>query len=187
MDESESGAFEVKYLDGEEEECAWIKRAGEASVKYPCGDTYVGWFNDEGKRDGRGEYSWVKAPTEEDDDDEEKVVATYKGAYVSGKRCGSGRFTAPDGSIYDGIWDNGLKSGQGSLVYASKDAYSGEWRNNLRHGKGMYLFKATGSRLNGVWEEGEVKNGTIFHADGSRFEGIFEKNLPTEGTLCDER
>ena len=57
-------------------------------------------------------------------------------AYQAGKRHGTGRYTWPNGDVYDGEWADGVQSGTGVKTYCNGDQYTGSWSNNKKHGKG---------------------------------------------------
>ena len=61
---------------------------------------------------------------------------------LSGKRHGTGRYTWPNGDVYDGEWADGVQSGAGVKTYCNGDQYTGEWSDGLRHGKGRFITKS---------------------------------------------
>lgn len=47
-----------------------------------------------------------------------KLHATYEGAYVDGKKAGTGKMTYPNGDVYTGQWKDNAMEGEGTYVYA---------------------------------------------------------------------
>ena len=70
MGDEEGGMYQVEYLDGEEETCTFVTRAGKARVTYVNGDVYEGHFNVKKKKHGQGTYLY-KSQMNEDEVDEE--------------------------------------------------------------------------------------------------------------------
>merc|ERR1711964_484830 len=71
------------------------------TVKFPCGDVYVGQCRD-GERNGRGTFTW---PT----------GATHVGEFRDNNRSGHGTYTYPDGRVQEGEWLDGSFQGRRRL------------------------------------------------------------------------
>jgi len=57
---------------------------------------------------------------------------------------------------YDGERDDqGKMSGHGRWTYPDGDVYEGEWLNHKKHGKGVMIF-SDGDKCKGVWEKGTI-------------------------------
>ena len=51
---------------------------------------------------------------------------------------GEGKFTSPDGTLYEGEWRSGKKHGQGKIRFSSGNAYEGQFENDVMHGQGVF-------------------------------------------------
>jgi len=126
----------------------------------------------EGLRHGKGEY-WSKANG-----------FKYVGDYKNDKKHGKGKYTYPNGDIYNGNWKNGvrhgkgkysykedegvyegewvegIKQGSGKYTFGSGDVFTGTYENNVRHGEGK-LVKVDGEERSENWKEGKLINFTI--------------------------
>jgi hypothetical protein len=148
----------------------------------PEGTTYKGDLLDNGYRCGRGclysdkekllydgtwdndkrveGVAWEQLPS--------NVLCEYK--YSGGVKQQVGKYTWPDGTVYEGRLVKGLKAGEGKCTYPDGSQYSGQWLNDKRHGQGSYTI---GSRMyTGTWEndmehgEGTVTEGGILLMTG---------------------
>ena len=69
------------------------------------------------------------------------------------------------------------------MVYSTGHTYTGGFKDGLRDGKGVLLMPG-GRKMVGVWESGEIREGTYTQADGTTYEGHWmfrERN--GQGTL----
>lgn len=165
------------YLDGEEETSEWVSRAGRARVTYDNGDVFEGSFNSNGKKHGKGKYTW--AAPEDDEAKEEPVPHFFDGNYVEGEREGLGLMHYPDGSKYHGNWASNLRHGQGAYTFSNGDIYSGEWKHGSRSGEGTYLYAASDASLVGDWRSGEIGTGKFVSAGGcATYTGSFSGGKP---------
>ena len=74
-------------------------------------------------------------------------------------------------------------NGRGTMVYSTGHTYTGGFKDGLRHGEGVFLLPG-GRKIVGVWEYGEIREGTSTQADGTTYEGHWmfrERN--GQGTL----
>ena len=53
---------------------------------------------------------------------------------------GQGRYTYPDGDVYEGEWKDGEEHGQGSYTYPDVGVYKGEWVAGKTIGQGCYTY-----------------------------------------------
>ncbi len=91
---------------------------------------------------------------------------------------GEGRYTWPDGSVYEGSWMSGQKHGWGKYSWPSGATYLGEWKNGALHGYGTFV-QPDGSRYQGNWENSQKNGiGTKWCANGDRHEGVYLHDQP---------
>jgi len=134
------------------------------------GMKYEGEFKN-GKKDGRGTFSWSNGSkfsgTWKEDNRVEGVEDLfngfrYEGQYSNNLRNGKGTFTWIDGSIYEGEWQNDNMNGRGVKIWLDGKKYDGEWKNGLAHGKGTFTWPG-GEKYEGDWQV------DLFHGKGSYF------------------
>ena len=71
------------------------------------------------------------------------------------QREGHGKFTYPDGGVYEGLWKNDEKSGYGRRSFSNGFKYHGSFKNGMKDGKG--IFKGvTGRWCFAVWENDQM-------------------------------
>lgn len=132
-------------------------------VEYDGGDVYEGEILN-GKRHGRGTYTWANGDT-------------YEGEWKNGKRCGRGKLVeygkSPSGETYmkysyDGEWLDSKEHGHGICVegdfgMAKMDkVFEGEWVNGKRQGRFIwYLTNSNGGRYINFYEDGKWIEGGI--------------------------
>jgi hypothetical protein len=136
-------------------------------------DTFVGAFNTNGQRHGKGMCTFQDGSTYEGEwrcgrrngkgvfrDARTKEV--YDGKWVAGKRCGRGLCTYPAGHRYEGQWAEDLRDGEGTFFRANGEKYSGAWSAGERHGHGVH----TDTR--GRVKAGNWRNGQIFDSEETK-------------------
>jgi hypothetical protein len=111
-----------------------------------------------------------------------KVSKTYDNGHkyegtlnaIDEKRHGKGKYTTPDGSVYEGEFKNGDKHGQGTYFFASGSKYIGQWINGRRSGEGTYTHP-DGSKYIGLWEN-DMRNGkgVSTFSNGKKYTGEFK-------------
>ena len=88
-----------------------------------------------------------------------------------GGSCDLCEFIFPDGSKYIGQWKNYMRDGIGEMFYQAGAVYSGSWKNDKPNGQGEYQnggeFK--GDKYNGLFEEGQFKDGKYTWSDGNYY------------------
>jgi len=133
---------------------------------------------EEGKRTGKGNYSYLNGDRYEGDWKENKKHGIGKLVYT--------RLVGEDKKYfgeYYGFWENGRRHGEGMFTYPNKDIYSGWWKYGKKHGKGTYVFFDTKMRLIGEWSESNLVTGKWVFPNGVVFEGEFKNNKPVnDGT-----
>ena len=114
-------------------------------VKYENGSMYLGEWNNEDNRHGRG----IQIFSDE---------SRYSGQWSNDKPNGLGILRQKNGSYYDGQWLNGKAEGYGKAFLTNGNIYEGEWKNDKQEGKGKEIWP-DGSVYEGQFHNG-VKNGT---------------------------
>lgn len=132
-------------------------------VEYDGGDVYEGEILN-GKRTGKGKYTWADGDT-------------YEGDWRDGKRCGRGKLIqygkSPSGETYmkysyDGEWLDSKEHGHGICVEGDfgiekmDKVFEGEWVNGKRQGRFIwYLTNSNGGRYINFYEDGKWIEGGI--------------------------
>lgn len=128
-------------------------------IRYDSGDVYEGETQN-GKRHGKGKYTWADGDT-------------YEGDWKDGERCGRGK-VIQYGKVpatgetyvkrsYDGEWLDSKEHGHGICVegdfgmYKNDKVYEGEWVNGKRQGRFVwYLTNSKGGRYMDFYEDGNL-------------------------------
>lgn len=63
-----------------------------------------------------------------------------------------GKYSWPNGEVYEGEWSNGTKHGNGMWIGIKKDKYVGEWQCGKPHGQGVHTW-INGDRYEGEFSE----------------------------------
>ena len=119
-----------------------------------------------GKRHGKGKYTYSSG----------KV---YEGDFFEDKFQGNGKMTYTDGSYYEGEFVNNLFEGEGTYYYANGTKYVGHFVEGMFSGKGKKLYK------DGTMYEGDFLNdeyngkGIYYFWNGDRYEGDFKAEKKT--------
>lgn len=183
-----TGAAEACEYEGSRN--ASGQEEGRGISRYASGNTYEGEFK-AGLRDGFGVYTYNvdkhgkgnsfagewKANQAHGHGRVEYVSGdVYDGQFVSGQRCGTGKWSNHNGETYEGEWANnayhgfgtlhsvqgeeykgqfnqGKMEGQGRQQAPSGDVYEGEWKQDKFDGLGT-LTLATGTATHGQWKAG---------------------------------
>jgi len=135
----------------------------------------------------------------------------YTGSLRENRPYGPGRYTLPDGTVFDGYWaiesdledtpedpshqpepvaaqDSDLSNqliGKGTIRFSDSIFYEGEWRDLKPHGYGMLRF-ADGSEYEGQFERGLYHGlGTIRYANKIEYQGQWSKGRRQgRGRIC---
>ena len=112
---------------------------------------------------------------------EKTKLKLYKGAWVYGRREGTGTLIWKDGSKYEGEWKEGRRNGYGTMYYKNGNIYRGNWLNDKRHGTGKMDFAANDSvnrtYYEGDWVEGVRQGvGTMKWNNGDKYSGGWKNN-----------
>ena len=145
---------------------------GQGKIVAKDGAFYEGTFIDGQMIDGYAEYST-------------SIGQSWKGRFQNNKIAAPGKFTLPDGSIWEGIkgefidiGGGAVFTGEGKIVDTDGTVYEGEiveWQPN---GLGRITLS------NGHRYEGEFKDwkshghGIYYGSDGVKYEGEFVEGLP---------
>jgi hypothetical protein len=161
-------------------------RVSKGPVTLPSGEIYIGEWNHNNERHGKGILTCPKG-------------GKYEGYWQNGLKFGKGRLVNIDGDIYSGEWLNDKAEGTGVYILKDGSYYQGEWKNDQKHGKGKEVYSdgtvyegeflegvrnGTGKLLfaNGCVYEGEIKNdningkGMYLWEDGKKYTGDWENN-----------
>ena len=121
------------------------KRNGRGVYTWANGDRYDGEWKD-GKQNGRGVFTYGEGSQFRGD--------RYEGEFTNDKRNGRGVLTYGDGNRYDGEWKDGKQNGRGVYTWANGNRYDGEWKDGKMNGRGVYTW-ANGNRYDGEWKDGQ--------------------------------
>ncbi|KAH3762769.1 hypothetical protein Pelo_5382 [Pelomyxa schiedti] len=75
--------------------------------------------------------------------------------------------------LYAGEWVDGKFQGWGVRLWANGDRYEGEWLYGKENGEGERMQACDGTVVDGVWEMGAIKSGTMTWPNGDKFTGTF--------------
>ncbi|EMP34980.1 Radial spoke head 10 like protein B [Chelonia mydas] len=105
---------------------------------------------------------------------------TYRGNFVKNVQMYNGRYTWPDGSMYEGEVKNAVRHGFGMYKCGTHPvSYIGQWCEGKRHGKGTIYYNQEGTS----WYEGDWVNniragwGIRCYKSGNIYEGQWEENM----------
>jgi len=117
---------------------------------------YIGEFNSENHRFGRGAYFWSEG-------------TYFVGYWEKGVKIKFGRYYYKNNNLFfEGEFNNGVKNGNGTQFYNDGSKYKGNFTNDKRHGHGTFLWPDGSS-----WE-GPFVNGQ-FHGVGKYAAGPGEE------------
>ena len=143
--------------------------------------SYVGSFDNTGKKSGRGIYRWNDGSMYEGYYENNLRSGkglfiwangeSYRGEYYKDERTGKGRYYWTDGSIYEGDFLLGKRHGNGIFSSSSGTIYEGEWFDDFQHGKGI-LTSPSGDILEGIWRQGQLASQTSESAFSSEKSSI---------------
>jgi len=125
------------------------------------GNLYEGYYNDDGKKHGKGTLIWDNGDM-------------YEGLWKNDERCGEGKIVFQNGDVYEGTWENDTANGKGVFRFSNGDFYEGEWRFSYKHGYGKWTSK-NGDVFEGNWrmDKRNGKGKKVF-ANGDVFEGYWK-------------
>ena len=142
-----------------EGEVADGKRAGKGKYTWPDGEVYEGDYVDD-KRHGKGKYTYASGEV-------------YEGDFVDGNFHGKGKYTFASGNVYEGDFVNGRMTGKGKKTYTTGDVYEGDFANGCITGKGRYTY-AEGDVYEGDFVDGKFHGkGRYTDVNGDVCEGNF--------------
>ena len=83
-----------------------------------------------------------------------------------------------------GYFQHSRRHGEGRFTYPNGDVYSGSWKWGKKHGKGAYIYKDSGMKIEGDWDQSNCKKGRWILPNGVFYEGAFANNKPSgKGTI----
>jgi hypothetical protein len=153
-------------------------RHGEGVATFPDGSTFQGSF-DSGMRSGHGTYSYAAAPAGEEEE-AGPPLGSYEGSWKNGQKEGVGVMTWASGAKYHGAFGAGKFEGQGTMFYPNGDIYTGEWAGGKKHGAGTYIFKESGTKMEGNWVANVLQSGTFSDKFGNQFTGDYQTSETNE-------
>jgi len=113
----------------------------------------------------------------------------YEGIWGDGELINNALIHYPNGDEYEGdvgSIDEGLKpDGYGKMFYycdGCEENYVGDWVDGKKNGQGTYTF-ADGRIMEGIWEDDNIKDGTIKFPDGEEYDiedGAVVEDVPDE-------
>ena len=100
----------------------------------------------------------------------------YEGDWRDDKRTGKGKYTWPNGNVYEGDWRDDKRTGKGKKTWAGGNVYEGDWRDDKMTGKGKGTW-ASGNVYEGDFIDGNrTGKGKKTYADGSVEDGYWRDN-----------
>jgi hypothetical protein len=138
------------------------KRSGYGKYVFSNGDIHEGqYLND--KRHGEGKFQF-KANGTIYEGNLFLLTSTLNiniinslGNYKEGRRNGKGKYTWPDGRIYNGDFKDDKREGRGVYTWPNGAVYDGMFKDGKRNGSGKYV-DANGRIQNGRWKNDQFMN-----------------------------
>mmetsp|Transcript_60 Transcript_60/g.154 ORF Transcript_60/g.154 Transcript_60/m.154 type:complete len:1081 (+) Transcript_60:120-3362(+) len=143
---------------------------------YPNNDTFLGYLDLNGRRQGTGLYTENRSRSTYDGEWRDNLRhgrgvlltahAKYCGEYKDDHRHGQGTLIWNDNSCYNGQFQNGNFHGIGTYCNAEGGMYTGGWMNGLRHGEGLETYN-DGKVFLGEYKDGKRSGvGTLLEKKG---------------------
>eukprot|EP01062_Namystynia_karyoxenos_P006009 TRINITY_DN1209_c0_g2_i1.p1 TRINITY_DN1209_c0_g2~~TRINITY_DN1209_c0_g2_i1.p1 ORF type:complete len:341 (+),score=107.66 TRINITY_DN1209_c0_g2_i1:110-1024(+) len=86
--------------------------------------------------------------------------------------------TYPNGDRYEGnIGADGTKCGWGKYTFANGSVYEGYWRAGKMDGWGEFIEAETQDRFVGEWEQANRRFGIYYYANGDLYQGGFDRSM----------
>lgn len=117
--------------------------------EYNNGDIYEGCTDVEGRRNGKGKYTWADG-------------SYYDGDWVNNKKQGLGEYKFNDGSLFSGNWINDKRDGFGKSISSSGNTFEGMYKNNMKNGEGIQTYTVGNIK---VVKNGIFKNDMFFSGE----------------------
>lgn len=87
---------------------------GVVRVTWPDNESYIGFLDENGERNGFGLYTWSDG-------------SSFEGNWSDGVEAGKGTWRSADGKIEKGFFYNGQQYGSGKHILKNGQEYSGYW------------------------------------------------------------
>ena len=101
----------------------------------------------------------------------------YKGSFHKGLRHGTGRFTYPDGTIFEGDYKNDMKK-HGKETYPDGKIFEGGYEDNMKK-KGK-LTHPNGDYYDGEWKDDKLNGEVYFKDSNGEGWGYFDNDVLQE-------
>ena len=85
-----------------------------------------------------------------------KIMGTYDGQFLHGKKHGEGEETLESGNTYKGQFFGNKRNGKGVYRWTTGSWYEGEFKDDFRHGKGR-IYLANGQLYDGQFWKGKMQ------------------------------
>ena len=181
------------YADGIVSGGAWHlgSRYGNATIKYPNGDVFVGIW-DSAKETGSGNIYYAGGIAEACTVDSSNTPrplsrdfttktytsvvlggvdfgpGTYRGQVVNHKRNGFGKLFMDSGDTIEGNWEHDQMQGKATLTSKAGGGYTGEWSMGLKHGEGTET-SPNGATWKATWSWGISPTEGVYTRDGHTY------------------
>ena len=150
--ESRLGGFE--YGQGE----SGVRKG---PMRLSNGAVYIGEWNAEGRRHGKGMQIMADG-------------SKFEGWWKEDKADGLGRLITTVGDVYVGMWKNSMANGFGSLFIQDGTSYEGHWKDDRQDGQGLEIWP-DGTTFQGAYIQGKKNGqGRYEYENGNVYEGSFE-------------
>jgi len=149
--------------------------------------TYIGYFDDENRLNGKGHKKWENGDSYEGDFKEDMRNGygilkfgngdIFQGEFKENYKNGKGTFMWANGNTYEGMWKEGKPHGLGKKFWKNGNKFEGFWKEGKQHGKGIKIW-SNGDLYDGEYKEGKQHGkGTYTWADGDKYEGEWKYGL----------
>ena len=173
--ENDRGVY--RYTNGDVYDGIFVNgKLDVGTYTYENGDVYAGTFVDD-TFNGDGIFI------------DKETNIEYEGIWGDGELINNALIHYPNGDEYEGdvgSIDEGLKpDGYGKMFYycdGCEENYVGDWVDGKKNGQGTYTF-ADGRIMEGIWEDDNIKDGTIKFPDGEEYDiedGAVVEDVPDE-------
>jgi hypothetical protein len=158
----------------------------EFSILYPDKSFYIGYYNRNWKKEGKGilylsDGSKYEGCFKDDEMHGRGRLVNIEGFYYEGEfknnqANGYGKYYNLDGTNFIGFWKNDLQNGTGEEVFLDGSKYEGNYQNGKKNGLGKFIWPGS-SYYKGNFKDNEIHGeGVYYWKDGRMFSGNWIKN-----------